>query len=80
MVPDLAAPMADRYDEAVLTTFEFLASLNAQNQASPGCRDGMDVDALETQQRICTRAPAVMGARHRVVHVMVAFWFWLLGR
>lgn len=25
-------------------------------------------------------APAAMGTRHRVIHVSVSFWFWLLGR
>ncbi|WP_245201563.1 hypothetical protein [Arthrobacter sp. PvP102] len=49
----MAASVADRDDAALKTTSEFLAGLDAQSQASPGCRDGMDVDALDAEQRIC---------------------------
>jgi hypothetical protein len=76
MEPDLAASVADRYDAALRTTCEFVAGFDAQNQTGPGCCDGMDVDALDTEQRVCTRAPAAMGTtRHRVMHVRVSFGF-----
>ncbi|MCU1635536.1 MAG: hypothetical protein JWQ68_775 [Cryobacterium sp.] len=38
------------------------------------------MDALDTEQRICAGAPAPTGTRHRVIHVRVSFWVWLLGR
>jgi hypothetical protein len=45
-----------------------------------GCRDGADVDALDTEQRVRARAPTATGTRHRDILVRV-FWVlvaWLL--
>ncbi len=80
MEPDLAASVADRDDAAVRATGEVHTGFDAQHEASPGCRDGADVDALDTEQRIRAHAPAASRTRHRVIHVRVSFWFWLLGR
>lgn len=80
MEPDLAASVADRDDAAVRATGEVHTGFDAQYEASPGCRDGADVDALDTEQRIRAHAPAASRTRHRVIHVRVSFWFWLLGR
>ena len=53
---------------------------DAQYEASRGCRDGADVDALDTEQRIRAHAPAASRTRHRVIHVRVSFGIGLLGR
>src|SRR6185437_14701878 len=57
-----------------------LPGFDAQNQSGRGCRDGADVDALDTEQRVRARAPAAIGTRHRVIHVRLSFGYWLLGR
>ena len=80
MEPNPPASVAYGNDPAVRATGDIFPGLNAQNQAGPGCRDGADVDALDTEQSIRARAPPVVGTRHRVIHVRVSFWFWLLGR
>jgi hypothetical protein len=69
MKPDLAASVADRDDATGRAAAEGFAGFGVQNQAVRGCRDGADVDALDTEQRIRARAPAATGTRHRVIHV-----------
>jgi hypothetical protein len=80
MKPDPPAAVADGDDTAVRTTREVIAGLDTQNQAPSGRRDGADMDALDTEQRIRPRAPPAIGTRHRVSHVRVSFGYWLLGR
>ncbi len=72
--------MAYGDDAAVGAARDVLPGFDAQNQAGRGGRDGADVDAFDTEQRVRTRAPSAMGTRHRVIHVRVSFGYWLLGR
>ena len=80
MEPDLPASVPDRDDTAVGAAGDVFAGFDAQNQSGRGCRDGADVDAFDTEQRVRARAPAAIGTRHRVSHVRVSFGYWLLGR
>ena len=80
MEPDLPASVPDRDDAALRAAGDVLPGFDVQNQSGRGCRDGADVDALDTEQRVRTSAPAAIGTRHRVIHVRVSFGYWLLGR
>lgn len=56
MEPGLAAAVA--YDDAALrATADGFAGFDAQKQAGPGRRDGADVDAFDTEQRILSLLP-----------------------
>ena len=80
MEPDRPSAMAHGDDAAVGTAGDILTGLDAQNQTGRRRRDRTDVDALDTQQRIRTRAPPAVGTTHRVIHVRVSLGIGLLGR
>lgn len=55
--PDLPAAVPDRDDAALGAAGDVLPGFDSQNQAGRGCRDGADVDALDIEQRVRSRAP-----------------------
>jgi hypothetical protein len=52
------AAVADRNDTAREAASHILTGFNAQQEAGTGCGDGVDVDALDTEQDIHPATPA----------------------
>jgi hypothetical protein len=78
MEPDPPAAVAYRDNTTVRAASGVHPGFNAQNEAGPGCRNGADMDALDTEQCVRARAPATAGTRHRVIQGLSLNW--LLGR
>ncbi|MCX8452789.1 MULTISPECIES: hypothetical protein [Micrococcaceae] len=57
------AAVPDRDDAAARTATEGFTGFDVQNQAVGGCCDGVDVEALDTEQRI--RRACTSGHRNK---------------
>ncbi|TPV52184.1 hypothetical protein FJ661_07230 [Pseudarthrobacter phenanthrenivorans] len=58
MEPNVAASMANSDDPAIRATGEVITDLDVQKHSGSGRCHRADMDALNTEQRIRTRAPA----------------------
>jgi hypothetical protein len=73
MKPDLPATVPDGADAAARAAANSFGRLDVQHQAGPGRRNRADVDAFDTEKRICLLAPATARAGGNIGHIRVSF-------
>jgi hypothetical protein len=71
----MPAAVANRNDTALEAASHILTGSNTQQEAGTGCRDGVDVDALDTEQAIRPLTPAPARAGSSIRQIRVSFDF-----